>query len=309
MKNILLVLLTINSIYSNGQNSSIGVPIRFKNLEISQYTFTRSVNWFEALEMGNLIGGGWKLPSKEQLDTLYKNKNIIGGFVNDAYWSSTNNGVNTAWRQYFSDGDQVLSPKEVVGYVRLIRILNTDSIGSNVFKYSEKKDSLIEQEIDGIREGDEDDDVRVNSEEDIVVQGQFSKGIPLRYTMNSPSDIRYYSEEELKKLNNPKYIIGTPIQIGKLLISQHEFPKKMNWVNAKFASQKLGPGWRLPTNEELNVLFKNQTKIKNFSKVAYWSLTEGNDTRGAWVYSFIPMYGLGIVHKLSTWGVRAVKSL
>ena len=37
---------------------------------------------------------------------LYKNKDKIGGFANNDYWSSTEDGNFTAWVQYFSDGGQ-----------------------------------------------------------------------------------------------------------------------------------------------------------------------------------------------------------
>ena len=72
-------------------------------------------------------------------------------------------------------------------------------------------------------------------------------------------------------------IIGRPIKLDNLEVAQHDFPKSMNWDDAKAACAKLGEGWRLPTKDELNLLYQNKDKIGGFSAaVSYWSSTEGN---------------------------------
>ena len=58
-----------------------------------------------------------------------------------------------------------------------------------------------------------------------------------------------------------KEIIGKPIKIGNLLVAQHDFPKTMNWNDAKKACAKLGAGWRLPTKDELNLLYQRKGLI------------------------------------------------
>jgi hypothetical protein len=50
----------------------------------------------------------WFLPSKDQLNMLYSQKTLIGGFTDDIYWSSTEFDVGDAWVQYFLDGTQHL---------------------------------------------------------------------------------------------------------------------------------------------------------------------------------------------------------
>jgi hypothetical protein len=60
-------------------------------------------------------------------------------------------------------------------------------------------------------------------------------------------------------------VIGKPIKIGNLLVAQNDFPKEMNWNNAKTACAKLGQGWRLPTKDELNTLYQNKEKIGGFT--------------------------------------------
>ena len=43
----------------------------------------------------------WYLPSKDELNKLYLNKNVVGGFANTNYWSSTEGGNGSAWIQGF----------------------------------------------------------------------------------------------------------------------------------------------------------------------------------------------------------------
>ena len=53
---------------------------------------------------------------------------------------------------------------------------------------------------------------------------------------------------------------------------------KMKWDEAKIACAKLGDGWRLPTKDELNILYENKDKIGGFAEYAYWSSTEGENS-------------------------------
>ena len=54
-------------------------------------------------------GGGfrdWFLPSKDELNQLYLEKNVIGGFAAIGYWSSSESGCYNAWYQNFKSGKQ-----------------------------------------------------------------------------------------------------------------------------------------------------------------------------------------------------------
>ena len=50
----------------------------------------------------------WFLPSKDELDLMYKNLKVngLGGFGAGYYWSSSQHNIIDAWSQYFDDGSQ-----------------------------------------------------------------------------------------------------------------------------------------------------------------------------------------------------------
>jgi hypothetical protein len=63
----------------------------------------------------------WYLPSKDELNKLYANKNALGGFTANAYWSSSESDANQAWCQFFNNGNQYKNSKSYTYYVRCIR--------------------------------------------------------------------------------------------------------------------------------------------------------------------------------------------
>ncbi len=78
-------------------------------------------NWEEAKKVCGELGDGWRLPTKEELNLMYLNKNEIGGFAAASYWSSSENDSNSAWLQGFSDGYQYYSNENTTYYVRAVR--------------------------------------------------------------------------------------------------------------------------------------------------------------------------------------------
>ena len=106
---------------------------------------------------------------------------------------------------------------------------------------------------------------------------------------------------------NPILIIGESIKIGNLEVAQNVFPKQMNWGDAKRACKRLGSGWRLPTKDELTIMYQNKDKIGGFATRVYWSSTVSG-INFAWLQDF----GLGgqlSFYKGNTVYVRAVRSL
>ena len=73
------------------------------------------------------LGAQWFLPSAKELNQIYINKTTLEGvsgftsFSGVFYWSSTENGNNYAWLQFFNDGDQFNFGKNGSFDVRAVR--------------------------------------------------------------------------------------------------------------------------------------------------------------------------------------------
>ena len=82
------------------------------NLEVQSCDYVDSTgypyfSWADAISLAQTYGPGWHLPTKDELNVLYQNKDVVGGFAyNTWYWSSTDYDSLTAWSQYFLNGDQ-----------------------------------------------------------------------------------------------------------------------------------------------------------------------------------------------------------
>lgn len=61
--------------------------------EISEKDLPNKMLWSEALEESLTIGDRWRVPTKEELDEMFRlHKKGVGNFKHENYWSS--NGVN-----------------------------------------------------------------------------------------------------------------------------------------------------------------------------------------------------------------------
>jgi len=81
------------------------------------------MEWDDATTACEALGDGWRLPTKDEMDVLYLNKNSIDGFASDIYWSSTENNAGLSW--YFSFRDEFppsgYGYKHNTCYVRAVR--------------------------------------------------------------------------------------------------------------------------------------------------------------------------------------------
>jgi tetratricopeptide (TPR) repeat protein len=98
------------SVDGSGTVTEVGSGRRNTQIIIGRLS-TLGVNGKAAQLCVSLNFGGktdWFLPSKDELDLMYKNleKNGVGGFSGGAYWSSSEGINNSAWYQTFSSGVQ-----------------------------------------------------------------------------------------------------------------------------------------------------------------------------------------------------------
>ena len=63
----------------------------------------------------------WRLPTKDELNLIYKQKESIGGFSTYSYWSSTEYGSASVWDQDFNGGYQNPISQEDKDNVRAVR--------------------------------------------------------------------------------------------------------------------------------------------------------------------------------------------
>ena len=100
----------------------IGEPIRIiGGLEVAQNDFPEDINWDDAGKACKALGDGWRLPTKDELNLMYLNKDRIGGFANNNYWSSKVYLNDFAWLQFFYNGFQDVSVKGNLNFVRAVR--------------------------------------------------------------------------------------------------------------------------------------------------------------------------------------------
>jgi hypothetical protein len=80
-------------------------------------------NWDDAKRLCQSLGKGWRLPTRDELDTLNVYKDIIGGFANFTYWSASEDGVDRAYNKNFKEtyDGYGISGKKLPLYVRAIR--------------------------------------------------------------------------------------------------------------------------------------------------------------------------------------------
>jgi len=65
----------------------------------------------------------WRLPNKEELSKLFKQRKIVGGFTNYYYWSSTENSNDKGhiWNKTLTSGAEMSNAKCALKYVRAVR--------------------------------------------------------------------------------------------------------------------------------------------------------------------------------------------
>ena len=88
----------------------------------------KDLSWSDAIEYCSTLSSNgfndWRLPSKDELNELYKNKDSLDdkeAFIETTYWSSSEFSSTNAWKQNFNNGNQNNNNKTNANYVRAVR--------------------------------------------------------------------------------------------------------------------------------------------------------------------------------------------
>jgi hypothetical protein len=66
----------------------LGTPKRIGIIEIAENDIPGKLNWNDAKKACEDLGANWRLPGKEELRSLYRNKDTIGRFSDQLYWNA-----------------------------------------------------------------------------------------------------------------------------------------------------------------------------------------------------------------------------
>ena len=91
MKSTILIILLFFNLFT-AVSQIIGTTYKLDSIEIAQYDLPTEVTWYNAKRECKELGKGWRLPTKDELDEMYNNKDLIGNFVNTLYRSILEKG-------------------------------------------------------------------------------------------------------------------------------------------------------------------------------------------------------------------------
>ena len=125
------------SLNQDKENSEFKSSIKIGDLELYEKDFPEVMTWFDAQKACDSMGGGWRLPTKHELNLIFKNKEKLsvrlenkqkwGGYCPISYWSATTAesigplDKYVAWYQDFNNGNQNCQYMGSLHYVLIVR--------------------------------------------------------------------------------------------------------------------------------------------------------------------------------------------
>jgi hypothetical protein len=110
---------TGDGLYAGAMNTAIIVATQMADNQTGNFAAKVCADYSENVD--GVTYGDWYLPSKYELNLLYMQKSVIGGFGIEYYWSSTEYNNLETWFQYFYSGGQLHNVKSTTYHVRAIR--------------------------------------------------------------------------------------------------------------------------------------------------------------------------------------------
>ncbi|MBQ8853441.1 MAG: PEGA domain-containing protein [Alistipes sp.] len=243
------------------------------------------------------LGEGWYLPSKEELLTIYKNKDKLNPHLTDRisgfYWSSTENdeqysGYFYAWLVFVGNGDTFSNSKYNDHYVRAVATFGNSSKSVSVGTVASNATTSAPYKVG--------DYYNENGKQGVVFEvsadGKHGKIVSMK---QSSKGLQWSSDETAQKR-----LIGADSETDGAYNSAKV--KAISGWQSKYPAFKwcadLGKGWYLPSKEELITIYKNKDKLnpnltdKLSEFYWHWSSTECNTqlSSGAFCAWYVRMY-------------------
>jgi hypothetical protein len=360
------VLPKIEDLKKNNNLRQLKNSNKIGNLEIYQTVEPVLLNWNAAVIKCNELGNGWRLPTKEELNILYKNQDIIGGFDDHAFWSSTealSTETENVWTQWFYrafNGRQRIVSKEDKLYFRAVRnIIDTSNFQvENKLNNTKKLLPILSFNFENLKVATLDlpfklnweeankicdqigDDWRLPTKEEAALMYKYKdvirniKNETYWTSLSNEKNLAWFQDFTISNVNNftnkdydfsvrlvkdnkdtstwKSQIIGNTIKIGKLEVAQHDYPTHLTYKDALKCMDKIKNRWRLPSKEELNIIYKNKNLFGGFKdSPPLWSSSVNSSGQPILVFSHYtgPIEILGEVSDNYKGAIRLVRSV
>ena len=291
-----------------GEQKHFTTPSMFPSILYNGKTYyiyddVEAMNWSSAMSFcENLTAGGfddWFLPNEEELNVLYINRDIIGNFTDNRYWSSSEYNLSSSYCRNFANngsldgysksntfkvrpvrtGENAYSlPSVVTGNVSFPSVgtaqLNgsiTASGGLYVYEYGFCYSNSANPTINNNK-------ISVGTGSSIGLFNKTVNNLPIMAEYH----VRAYAENALGTAYGEDVSFTVPIPTfqynGRTYQVAPDPGNSYNWNNAKMYCDNLTlygfSDWRLPNKDELSYMYDNRTSIGGFSGSygsEYWS--------------------------------------
>ena len=132
MKKLLILPLLVIASFCFAQDAEeiIGKPIKIGNILVAENDIPEDLNLEDAKKACQALGKGWRLPTYAEMNIIFKNRDKIGGFEENMYWTSSvlNSNLGVSFKFWYSSKNSKLghkgsSQKSFLLYVRAVKTL------------------------------------------------------------------------------------------------------------------------------------------------------------------------------------------